>query len=217
MRGFDLSAVGGVDVPRFTSILSTLGVKARSDVFDYYYRFGRCNSKSKTRFMEICSTGVYELLEASREKNERKETKRADAVKVGDLVIYCNDTRNHINSDELRRADRAVSIKRNGKTVSLTSIFQLSFNSDPFTGKTVCVGYGDIPNNDARGADAVVFVIHDMAIMEGGYISPNAEIEMFVSRGRACNAGRIAQMVAKGGLRKEMDALRMAAKPYGVG
>ncbi len=218
MKGLDLSAVGSVDVPRFTSILSMFGVKeakTRSGVLDYYYRFGRGNSKSKTRFVEICSAGVCERLEAARAKKDRKETKTTDAVKSGDLVIYYNETRNHINGDELRRADRAISIRQNGKTVSLTSVYQTSILAH--AGEFVCVAYGDIPNKGAKSADAVVFVIRNLKILEGGFISPNAEIEMFVARGFAGSPVFLAQMAEKGGLRKEMDALRKDAKPYGVG
>lgn len=159
-----------------------------------YYLFERIpNTKAKTRLDCTLSTGDCPFFEERRAPRDIHGTRR-DTVKAGQLILYFNQSRNHIrHAPQARRlADVCLSIKGHNLT-SLYDYCRLSANK--------WMAYGDIPSTH----DAVV-VVYEVQ-MQDGAVTPASYIKVFVFRGMAARAEAVCAEMCSGRMNARLNAV----------
>ncbi|MCI7652266.1 MAG: hypothetical protein MSS52_09050 [Prevotella sp.] len=160
------------------------------------YRFERKAQKAKTRLDCTASTHSYPLFEDNAATTARKGTEKSDAINIGDIIVYYNDTPGHFKCKEVRRTDKCLSIK----SKNCSSVFVPDITKN--------IGYGDAKDT----ADAIIFVFSDWEIING-VIQPGGNLDVFIARGQSNNVHALYQLALNGELNEEMNELRKRASP----
>lgn len=157
-----------------------------------YYRFERVAQKAKHRMDCIASTESYPEFENRRATKAYRETKKRDAIKIGDLIIYWVAPDSHMRADRKRKADRSITIKSD----NLSSVYNWQREGD------YLVAYGDFKGT----TDALLFIYRVKETDAG--IQAGSVIEVFVARGKSNECNALCNLYSDGELDEEMDALR---------
>ena len=170
-----------------------------SDTLCSYYLLERIPcTKAKNRLDCTTSTGDYPFFEERRAPRDIHGTRR-DEVKAGQLIVYFNQSRNHIRHAPQARqlADVCLSIKGHNLT-SLYDYCRLSANK--------WMAYGDIPGT----RDAVVIVYEVQ--MQDGAVTPGSYVKVFVFRGMTARAEAVCAEMYSGRMNARLNAVIRGAR-----